>query len=447
MEEINLELEAAPLKDLELNLEPNKGNDNINIIKKDTNTNKKSIDLNLDSSSESKNSNIGLDLLVNKKKSSSSDSNTFSSNVASEVNIKEPEVSLNKSSENTNTLQSSSNNLDDILGDLNLNDTNITSNSDSSKEINLGSTSSKSDPLVENIDLFSDSKKDDTIKLDNIDLFGDSKQNDVFKNETIKPKSFEEQQKEKFELLCRIERLEEKGIKISKKFSMSSDYDEMKYEFDRANKQREMTQSVKFQRKMLIAFVTAIEFLNNRFDPADIKLDGWSESVHENQHDYDDIFEELHEKYKEKAKVAPELRLMLMLGGSAFMFHLTNTMFKSSLPGMGDIMKQNPELMKQFASAAANTMSQNPESSGLGNLMGSMFGGDQQQSQTSRQPEMRGPPNLDNILNNISDNNLSNIDMEASSDISTSDIEEIKNISLNKKNKRNAKNGITLDLN
>ena len=83
---------------------------------------------------------------------------------------------------------------------------------------------------------------------------------------------------------------------------------------------------------MLIAFVTAIEFLNNKFDPADLKLDGWSESVHENVHDYDDVFEELHEKYKEKASMAPELKLMLMLGGSGFMFHLTNTMFKSSLP-------------------------------------------------------------------------------------------------------------------
>ena len=102
---------------------------------------------------------------------------------------------------------------------------------------------------------------------------------------------------------------------------------------------------------MLIAFVTAIEFLNHKFDPADIKLDGWSESVHEGITDYDDIFEELHEKYKSKSKMAPELRLMLSLGGSAFMFHLTNTMFKSSLPGMEDVMRQNPDLMKQFAAA------------------------------------------------------------------------------------------------
>ena len=66
--------------------------------------------------------------------------------------------------------------------------------------------------------------------------------------------------------------------------------------------------------------------------------------------------------------MAPELKLLMMVGGSAFMFHLTNTMFKSSLPGMGDIMKQNPELMKQFAAAAVNTMGgQNP---GFSNFMG-----------------------------------------------------------------------------
>ena len=41
------------------------------------------------------------------------------------------------------------------------------------------------------------------------------------------------------------------------------------------------------------------------------------------------------------------------------MIHMTNTMFKSSMPGMDDMMKQNPELMKQFTQAAANTMSDN----------------------------------------------------------------------------------------
>ena len=154
---------------------------------------------------------------------------------------------------------------------------------------------------------------------------------------------------------------------------MTSDYNEVKMEYDRLNRQRECDQSVRFQRKMLVAFITAIEFLNNKFDPIDLKLDGWSESIHENINDYDDVFEELHEKYKGKGEMAPELKLLLMVGGSGFMFHLTNTMFKTSLPGMNDIMRQNPDLMKQFASAAASSVGQ--QSPGFSNLMGDMFNG------------------------------------------------------------------------
>ena len=50
------------------------------------------------------------------------------------------------------------------------------------------------------------------------------------------------------------------------------------------------------------------------------------------------------------------------------MVHMTNSMFKSSMPGMDDIMRQNPDLMQQFTSAAVNSMGQtNP---GLGGFHG-----------------------------------------------------------------------------
>ena len=39
------------------------------------------------------------------------------------------------------------------------------------------------------------------------------------------------------------------------------------------------------------------------------------------------------------------------------MFHLTNTMFKSSLPGL-NILKQNPDLMNQFTKATVNATGQ-----------------------------------------------------------------------------------------
>jgi len=115
--------------------------------------------------------------------------------------------------------------------------------------------------------------------------------------------------------------------------------------------------------------------LNNKFDPFDLKLDGWSEQVNENIDEYDEIFAELHEKYKSKAQMAPELKLLFQLGGSAIMLHMTNTMFKSALPGMDDIMRQNPELMQQFTQAAVNSMSSSNQAQGLRGTPGGGGGG------------------------------------------------------------------------
>lgn len=178
--------------------------------------------------------------------------------------------------------------------------------------------------------------------------------------------NLEEIRKEKESLLFKFEKWRRMGINTSKRYNFSSNIEEMRFEYNRIKSQRELESSVRFQKKMLMACVTGIEFLNNKFDPIDAKLDGWSETVHENINDYNEVFEELHEKYKDRAKMAPELKLLFMVGGSAFMFHLTNTMFKSSMPGMGDIMRQNPELMKQFASAAMNSM--NGEAAAAANM-------------------------------------------------------------------------------
>ena len=59
--------------------------------------------------------------------------------------------------------------------------------------------------------------------------------------------------------------------------------------------------------------ITGLEFLNSKFDPFDIKLDGWSESIHENINDYDDVFTELYEKYHTTSNMAPELKLIFTI--------------------------------------------------------------------------------------------------------------------------------------
>ena len=191
--------------------------------------------------------------------------------------------------------------------------------------------------------------------------------------DTTPQMSKEELLREKFKILQKLEEIEAKGIRLTKKYTMESSLLEMKGEYETHLEEREKKNSVKFQQKLLMTAITGIEFLNNKFDPFDLKLDGWSEQINENIDDYDEIFAELHEKYKSKAKMAPELKLLFQLGGSAIMLHMTNTMFKSAMPGMDDIMRQNPELMKQFTQAAVNTMSQS--SPNFGNFMGDMMGG------------------------------------------------------------------------
>jgi hypothetical protein len=277
--------------------------------------------------------------------------------------------------------------------------------------------------------------------------------------------------KEKQEMLYQFDRLEKKGIKLPRKFTLASSLEEMRTEYERLKRDKEVDASVKFQRRMVMAFASGVEFLNDKFDPFDVKLSGWSEKVHEDIDDYDEVFEELHEKYKSKAKVAPELKLIFMMGSSAFMFHLTNSMFKSSLPGLDQVLKQNPELMKQFAAATANTMAKQQKQSGgafggLASMFGSMFGGGNNNNNEDRSPQnepqvssnkMRGPTNVDDILEELNGDSNDNDRIEMMSAVTESDIFDIQDdtssinglimgASKSSKKKIGKKNKITLDL-
>ena len=229
-----------------------------------------------------------------------------------------------------------------------------------------------------------------------------------------------EAQREKQNLLFRLERLAQRGLPLTRKYTMSSSLEDIRQEYNRLKAQRSVQNSIKFQRKMLMACVTGIEFLNSRFDPFDAKLDGWSESVHENVDEYDEIFEELHEKYKSKGKMAPEMKLLMSLTGSAFMFHLTQSLFKTSMPAVGDVMRQNPDLMRQFASATVGSMAENnPDiGSGLGSFMTDAMGmgggggrardsdarsvSSQSSNSSVERRDMQGPTGVDHILSSLS---------------------------------------------
>ena len=160
---------------------------------------------------------------------------------------------------------------------------------------------------------------------------------------------------EKADLINKLSRLEKKGFAVNKRLNAYSNVEELRSEVKRITYSIDVEQSIRFSRRMLVACVTGLEFLNKRYNPFEIQLEGWSESVMENVDDYDGVFEELYVKYRSKISVAPEVKLIMMLGGSAMMFHLTNSMFKSVMPNMNDVMKQNPDLVKNMMAAVQNT--------------------------------------------------------------------------------------------
>lgn len=240
----------------------------------------------------------------------------------------------------------------------------------------------------------------------------------------------EEEQKEKSDLVNKLQRLESKGFAVSRRYTMDNTLDEMKQEYARLVDARNLETSIKFQRQMMVGAVTGLQWMNDRFDPFDLKLDGWSESVHESIEDFDEIFEELYDKYKEKGKMPPEARLIMSLAGSGFMCHVSNTFLRSKMPSMDDILKQNPDMARQFAQAAAKSAGP-----GFGNFMnmamggsepapaqqqqnaGAFFGSSAQQAPMAQVPqsvaameprqtarrEMKGPSGVDDILKTFED--------------------------------------------
>jgi len=233
----------------------------------------------------------------------------------------------------------------------------------------------------------SDSEKSEAPEMGN---------NEPENNQPPKPKeTWEDKQKMKQDLLIKIHALEKKGFEFSKKFNMTSNYEEMMFEYQKIKKFVESQAAIKFSRRCLMACVTGLEFLNKRFDPFHLKLEGWSENVMESVDDYDNIFEKLHEKYGGKGEVSPEIELLLMLGGSAFMFHLTNTLLKG--PGImgggaGMVAQNNPNFMASMMGAMNQGMKEAARPP-TGPQMAQMF-----QTQNNQQQNINQPVDLRNHL-------------------------------------------------
>jgi hypothetical protein len=183
-----------------------------------------------------------------------------------------------------------------------------------------------------------------------------------FPSQSSRKMSEEFVMKEKYEILRKFERLAKLGVPMRKRFTLDSPLEEMKMELEFIRREKAMDQTIKQFCEWYITGMSALEWssTNVAFVKAfGLNLSGLSESAQMNVADMEEDFEELYDLYGDKLKMHPLVRIPIRTCMMVYMVHLTNQMaMKSPIPNMQDILKTNPDIARQLATAAMQQQSQ-----------------------------------------------------------------------------------------
>ena len=197
------------------------------------------------------------------------------------------------------------------------------------------------------INLRNEDNKDDKLLNENVNNLPI---NQININDEIPYERLDEQTKlmKKMELYAEILSIKKTGIKLTKDYSLQSNYNDMLFEVNYWRNYQKKKDAVNIGKNFMINAITALEFLNESYDPFGFKLKGWSEQMDLNKDSYDGVFGELYEKYKKTGKkMEPEIKLILMIGASAASFHASKKMAES-LPGLDSVLQNNPNLLSSL---------------------------------------------------------------------------------------------------
>ena len=190
---------------------------------------------------------------------------------------------------------------------------------------------------------------DDYIKKDDTDSHYDRSDYDKkYKYESEREfESKEEEMHAKLLMLRKLGELTLKGVRLSQNYNMNSDYKTMAMEYELHTGMRKKTNTIRWMGNLMLNLCWGIEMANEHFDPFSIQLKGWSDQLKDDIDEYHDVFDELHEKwFKDGNEIAPELKLMFMLSGSAVKFHMAQSTL-SSMPNLIDgLTGDNPRAAK-----------------------------------------------------------------------------------------------------
>jgi hypothetical protein len=304
------------------------------------------ISINIDDGPSSNSFGPGIELLMNEKKKTPTGSMNIDLGELDKLENELNSLSASASNGETKTLGGLGNSFSNFFG---------LGSSGSTKTINDPTSSS------------GPSGGEPSLGQATVDSMGNSKTWDGFSKINEIPQSYDsssskisdrEKRRKKRMMIKKIEEWYEKGlIKNNPHFTLESAYEEVEDEYETALEDKRKKDSVKLQGWWFMTAVNSLEYANAAFNPFDINLDGWGEQVSEDIDSYEEIFAELHDKYK-GGKLSPEISLILRLGFSAAVVNFSNKALSSATPAFNDVIKQSPELMKMFTNATVSSMSQ-----------------------------------------------------------------------------------------
>lgn len=111
--------------------------------------------------------------------------------------------------------------------------------------------------------------------------------------------------------------------KLGKKMSMSNTLDQLTFEYDKLTYDRRIRDNGEKLKYLTLMGIGGLEFLNNKYDPMGIDLQGWQTSMtfETNQEKFETQFYNLAEKYDNSfPETGPEITLICLIAASAYGF-------------------------------------------------------------------------------------------------------------------------------
>ena len=134
---------------------------------------------------------------------------------------------------------------------------------------------------------------------------------------------------EKQGYLIELQALQNKGVRLTRKFTMKDTIEDLQFEYEKQNTNLTTANYVAFMKDTLKVAFTGIELGNNKLGPF-LQLNGWAETATRDMDRYDHALERVYKKYWRKQQMSPLVELAWLIVGSMFMHHFKTKFFGPS---------------------------------------------------------------------------------------------------------------------